>query len=91
MGRLSCPCGFLKKSDMLLPFGIFKRPTEGEGRVIFWMVFLVLVGIGAACVYLGCRAPAEKAKEAAGAIYGGCAFIAAGVVMLVIRRFFSGY
>ena len=76
---------------MLLPFGIFKRPTEQEGRVIFWMVFLVLVGIGAACLYLGCRAPAEKAKEAAAAIYGGCAFITAGAAMVVIRRFFTGY
>ena len=75
----------------MLPFGIFKRPTEGEGRVIFWMVFLVFVGIGAAGVYLGFRAPVEKAKEAAEAIHGGCALIAAGVVMLVIRRFFSGY
>ena len=75
---------------MLLPFGIFKRPTGEEGRVIFWMVFLVLVGGGAACLYLGCRAPAEKAEEAAAAIYGGCAFITAGLAMLVIRRFFAG-
>ena len=76
---------------MMLPFGIFKRPSEGEGRVIFWTVFLVFVGVGAVCLYMGFRAPAEKAKEAAEAIHGGCALIAAGVVMLVIRRFFSGY
>jgi high-affinity Fe2+/Pb2+ permease len=76
---------------MLLPFGILRRPTEQEGRVIFWVIFLVLVGFGAVCLFYGYRAPAEKAEEAARLIRGGYGFIAAGVVMLVIRRFFSGF
>ena len=76
---------------MLLPFGIFKRPTEQEGRVLFWVIFLVLVGFGAVCLYYGYRAPTEKAEEAAKLIHGGYGFIGAGVAMLVIRRFFSGF
>ena len=45
--------------------GIPTKPfTFGEGSVMFWSAFLVLVGFGAVCLYFGYRAPAEKAQEA---------------------------
>ena len=76
---------------MLLPFGILKRPTAAEWNVLFWAIFLLFVGFGAVCLYYGYRAPAEKAEEAARLIRGGYTFIAAGIVMVVIRRFFTGF
>ena len=76
---------------MLLPFGILKRPTAAERNILFWAIFLLLVGFGAVCLYYGYRAPTEKAEEAAKLIHGGYGFIAAGVAMLVIRRFLSGF
>ena len=76
---------------MLLPFGIMKRPTAAEWNTLFWMIFLVLVGFGAVCLFYGYRAPEEKAQEAARLIRGGYSFIAAGVGMLVIRRLLAGH
>ena len=75
---------------MFLPHGI-NPPTGEEGRVLFWVIFFVLVGFGAVCLFYGYRAPAEKAQEAAKLIRGGYAFIAAGIGMLIIRKLFSGF
>ena len=77
-------------SPIFLPHPI-KPPTEQEGSVIFWVVFLGLVGFGVVCLCDGYRAPAEKAGEAAKLIWRGYGLIVASVAMLVYRRFFSGY
>lgn len=68
------------------------RPTtSGERTVLFWAIFIVIVGFGAVCLFFGYRAPAEKAEDAAKLIRGGYGFIAVGVAMYVIRRLFSGF
>ena len=81
---------FNAMSPIFLPHPI-KPPTEKEGTVIFWVIVLGLLGFGGVCLYYGYRAPVEKAQEAAKLIAGGYTFIIIGIVMLVIRRFFSGY
>jgi hypothetical protein len=68
-----------------------KPPTGSELSVLFWMIFLILVGFGAVCLFFGYRAPVEKAQEASKLIRGGYGFIATGFVMLVVRRLFSGF
>jgi hypothetical protein len=68
-----------------------RPPTEGERNVLFWIVVAIFVGFGLVCLYFGYRAPPEKAQEAAKAIRGGYGFIAVGVVIWAVRRFFSGY
>lgn len=78
---------FYAACAIFLPHPI-KPPTGEEGRVIFWVIFLLLVGFGAVCLYYGYQAPAEKAQEAAKLIHGGYGFIAASVGMVVIRKFF---
>ncbi len=60
-------------------------------NVLFWGLFGILVGFGAVCLFFGYRAPAEKDQEAARLIHGGHAFIAASVLMYVVRRFFGGF
>lgn len=77
-------------SPIFLPHPI-KPPTSEEGSVIFWVIFLVLLGCGVVCLYLGYRAPTEKAKEAGEAIMMGFFCLIANVGMLIYRRFFSGY
>ena len=42
--------------------------------MLFWGIFVILVGFGAVCLYFGYRAPAEKAQEAAKLIRGGWGF-----------------
>jgi hypothetical protein len=59
--------------------------------VLFWIIFLILVGFGAVCLFYGYRAPVKKAQEASKLIRGGYGFIASGFVMLVVRRLFSGF
>ena len=59
--------------------------------MLFWGIVVFLVGFGAVCLFFGYRALAEKAQEAATAIHGGWGFIAVGVVMCLIRRFFCGF
>ena len=73
-----------------LPWRI-RPPTESEQTVLFWGIFVLLVGFGAVCLFFGYRAPPAKAQEAAKAIHGGYGFIAVGALMYVIRRFFGGY
>ena len=68
-----------------------KPPTGSEGNVLFWVIFLILVGFGAVCLFYGYQAPVEKAQEATKLIRGGYGFIVAGFVMLVVRRLFSGF
>ena len=77
-------------SPIYLPHPI-KPPTGDERAVIFWTIFLILVGFGIVCLYFGFRAPVEKGEEAMKLIAGGLCFIVAGVAMLIYRRFFSGY
>lgn len=77
-------------SPIFLPHPI-KPPTSEEGSVIFWAIFLILLGCGAVCLYLGFRAPAEKAKEAGELIARGYCCLVANVVMLIYHKFFSGY
>ena len=59
--------------------------------MLFWGIVIIVVGFGVVCLHFGYRAPAEKAQEAAKLIHGGYGFIAVGVLMYVIRRFFSGF
>jgi len=59
--------------------------------MLFWGVFVLLVGFGAVCLFFGYRAPAERAQEAATLIHGGYGFTSVGALMYVIRRFFSGF
>lgn len=66
-------------------------PTGAEYAVLFWAILIVLVGSGAVCLFLGYRAPAEEADEAAQLIRHGYALITAGLIMWVIRRFFCGF
>ena len=69
--------------------GIPTKPfTFGEGSVMFWSAFLVLVGFGAVCLYFGYRAPEEKAQEASKLIWGGYGLIGSGAVMYAIRRLY---
>jgi hypothetical protein len=85
---------YRKRADTMSPIFLphpIKPPTGEEGSVIFWAIFLVLLGCGAVCLYLGYRAPAEKAKEAGELIAKGYCFLIANVAMLIYRRFFSGY
>ena len=73
-----------------LPWRI-RPPTQDEMNVLFWIIVLIFVGFGLVCLYFGYRAPPEKAQEAAQAIRGGYGFIAVGVVIWAVRRFFCGY
>jgi hypothetical protein len=75
---------------MYLPWRI-RPPTGSEPTVLFWAIFLILVGFGAVCLFFGYRAPAEKTQEAAKLIRGGWGFIAVGTGMYIIRRFFCGF
>jgi hypothetical protein len=68
-----------------------KPPTEADRIVIFWTIFIALVGLGVVCLYIGYRAPVERAQDAAKLIQSGYGLIGAGIVMLVIRRFFCGF
>ena len=49
---------------LFLPYRI-QPPTDTQLKV----VFVILVGFGAVCLFLGYRAPPEKAALAAGAIH----------------------
>jgi hypothetical protein len=78
----------------LLGFPI-RPPAEGEVgvlywlvRVVFWVVLVALVGLGGVCLFLGYRAPPEKAAEAARAIRLGFEAIGIAVTMYIVRRFF---
>ncbi len=53
-----------------LPWRI-RPPTGSEQTVLFWGIFVLLVGFGAVCLFFGYRALAEKAQEAAKLIRGG--------------------
>jgi hypothetical protein len=75
---------------LFLPYRI-QPPTETQLRVFFWAVFVIFVGFGAVCLFLGYRAPPEKAAIAAQAIHWGYGSIAVAVAMYIIRRFFCGY
>ena len=75
---------------LFLPWRI-RLTTESEQTVLFWGIVVFLVGFGAVCLFFGYRAPAEKAHEAAKLIRGGYGFIAVGVLMYAIHRFFSGF
>lgn len=77
-------------SQIFLPHRI-KPPTDEERSVIFWAIFLVLLGCGAVCLYYGYRAPVEKAKEAGELIAMRYCFLVASVAMLIYHRFFSVY
>ncbi len=68
-----------------------KPPTEADRIVLFWTIFIALMGIGLVCLYFGYRMPVARAQEAAKLIRSGYGLIAAGVVMFVIRRFYCGY
>jgi hypothetical protein len=73
-----------------LPYRI-QPPTGTQLRAFFWAVFAILIGWGAACLYLGYRAPPEKAAEAADAIHMGYWSIGIAAAMYIVRRFFCGY
>ena len=73
-----------------LPYRI-QPPTATQLTGVFWAILVLLVGLGAACLFLGYRAPPEKAAEAASAIHWGYGSIAAALAMYVVRRFFCGY
>jgi hypothetical protein len=60
-------------------------------NVLFWIIVVVFVGFGIVCLFFGYRAPAQKVQEAAKVIRGGYGFIAFGVAIRAVRRFFSGY
>ena len=75
---------------MYLPWRI-RPPTSSEQTVLFWGIFVILVGFGAACLSFGCRAPAGKAQEATTLIRGGWGFIAVGLGMYITRRFFCSF
>ncbi|MBN1361798.1 MAG: hypothetical protein JW993_14475 [Sedimentisphaerales bacterium] len=66
-----------------------KPPTGSELTVLFWVVVIIVLGFGLVCLYFGYRAPADRAEEAAKLIRGGYAFIAGGVVLALVRRYFS--
>ena len=76
--------------NLFLPYRI-RPPTETQLTVFFWVVFVILVGFGAVCLFFGYRAPPEKAAEAATAIRYGYGLIAVAVAMYIVRRFFCGY
>lgn len=75
--------------NLFLPYRI-RPPTGSQPTVFFRVAFVILVGFGAVCLFLGYRAPPEKASEAAKAIHRGYGLIAAGVAMYVVRRLFCG-
>jgi len=68
-----------------------RPPTEADRIVLFWTIFIALIGIGLVCLYFGYRMPVARAQDAAKLIRAGCGLIAGGVVMFVIRRFFCGF
>jgi len=75
---------------MYLPWRI-RPPTGNEQTMLFWGIFVILVGFGAVCLFFGYRAPVEKAEAAATLIRGGYGFVISGILMYVIRRFFCGF
>jgi hypothetical protein len=90
-GAISCAKTIiLERQGMFLPWRL-RPPTGGEQTAFFWATFAIVVGFGALCLFLGYRAPAEKAQEAAAAIRYGWGFLIVGVLMYVIRRFFTGF
>ena len=68
-----------------------RPPTESEMNVLFWIIAAIFVGFGLVCLFFGYRAPAQKAQEVAKLIRGGYGFVAVGVAIWAVRRFFSGY
>jgi len=76
--------------NLYLPWRI-RPPTGSQLTVFFWAIFVILVGFGAVCLFLGYRAPPEKAHEAARVIRWGYGFIAVGVAIYVVRKLFCGF
>jgi hypothetical protein len=76
---------------MMYSLGRIRPPTGSEQTVLFWAIFVILVGFGAVCLFFGYRAPAAKVQEAAKLIRGGWGFIAVGIGMYIIRRFLCGF
>jgi hypothetical protein len=72
---------------LFLPYRI-QSPTNTQLSAFFWVFFMILLGFGAVCLFLGYRAPAEKAAEAARAIRYGYGSIAVAALIYLIRRFF---
>jgi hypothetical protein len=66
-----------------------RPPTGNEWTIVFWIVVAAIIGFGVVCLYLGYRAPAEKAEEAATLIRGGYLRIVGGFGLVVARRFLS--
>ncbi len=72
-----------------------RGPTVSEVTVvrwiIFWGFFAAFLGLGAVCLFLGFRAPPEKAAEGARAIRLGFGAVGIAGIMYIIRRYFCGF
>jgi hypothetical protein len=75
---------------MFLPYRI-KPPTPGQFAAFFWTLFIILIGFGVVCLYMGYRAPPERMQDAAETIRYGYGSIAVAVAIYIIRRWFCGY
>jgi hypothetical protein len=71
---------------LFLPYRV-QPPTRTQLSAFFWVFFAILIGFGAACLFLGYRAPPEKAVEAARALRYGYGSIAVALAMYIVRRF----
>lgn len=71
--------------------GPIRPPTSADFSVLFWIAVILFIGFGIVCLCFAYGAPPEKAEEAAKLIRGGLGSMAAGIGMLVVRRFFSGF
>ncbi len=74
---------------LFLPYRI-QSPTNTQLSAFFWVVLAILVGFGVLCLFLGYRAPPEKAAEALRALRYGYGSIAVAVLIYLIRRFLGG-